>query len=81
MGKETGMEERAMTAEQVAAFQGYLREEERSAATQEKYLREVTRFFRSRGFVLKSPKNTLHGSSQAAAKITSKELGFRSCSG
>ena len=38
------MEERAMTAEQVAAFQGYLREEERSAATQEKYLREVTRF-------------------------------------
>lgn len=39
------MEHRILTQEQVAAFQAYLHREEKSPATQEKYLRDI-RFFR-----------------------------------
>lgn len=38
------MEDRTMTAEQIVAFGAYLREEERSAGTIEKYLRDVRSF-------------------------------------
>ena len=39
------MKSKVITAGQLADFKRYLMEEERSAATQEKYLREVTQFF------------------------------------
>ena len=38
------MENRYLTTEQLHSFRAYLRDEERSAATVEKYLREVTQF-------------------------------------
>ena len=38
------MEERALTAERIAAYGRYLRAEERAPATVEKYLRDVERF-------------------------------------
>ena len=39
------MEHKIMTTAQLISFRAYLHEEERSAATVEKYLCEVTRFF------------------------------------